>query len=116
MTKLTKAINYDNKFGTKMKYSKKDEEHYMLGGGLVFKDCDLGDSDKIRLICGSIVGEGKITAELDGEIIAEVTVPPSVNVERFFDITEAITTEKKKGNLTVSLTGNTTLKALQFVK
>ena len=116
MTMLTKAINYDNKFGTKMKYSKQDEEHYMLGGGLVFKTCDLGDSDKVRLICGSVVGEGKVTLELDGEVIAEVTVPPSVNVERFFDITEAITTEKKKGNLTVSLNGSTTLKALQFVK
>lgn len=42
-----------------MKYSKKLEQHYMLGGGLIYNNCVLGEADSIEIVCGSRVNMGK---------------------------------------------------------
>ena len=81
------AKNYDGKYNTKMKYSKKLEQHYMLGGGLIYNNCVLGDADSIEIVCGSRVNTGKITVRYGGKTLCEAEVKPTVDVTEFETVT-----------------------------
>lgn len=81
------AKNYDGKYNTKMQYSKKLEQHYMLGGGLIYNNSVLGDADSMEIVCGSRVNGGKITVRYGGVTLCEVSVEPSVDVTRFDIVT-----------------------------
>ena len=81
------AKNYDGKYNTKMKYSKKLEQHYMLGGGLVYSNCVLGDADSIEIVCGSRVNTGKITVRYGRKTLCEAEVKPTVDVTEFDTVT-----------------------------
>ena len=81
------AKNYDGKYNTKMKYSKKLEQHYMLGGGLIYNNCVLGDADSIEIVCGSRVNTGKITVRYGGKTLCEAEVKPTVDVTEFDTVT-----------------------------
>ncbi len=112
MTKPTKAINYDRKANTKMLYSKREEKHYMCQGQLFFDNCDLKDSTKVQLVCGSTVGKGSITLELNGKKLCEAKVPPSVDIEDFVTVTADLDKEAiadGKGTLSVALSRYGTL-------
>lgn len=87
LCKGIKAKNYDGKYGTKMKYSKKSEQHYMLGGGLIYNNCVLGDADSIEIVCGSRVNTGKITVRYGGKTLCEAEVKPTVDVTKFETVT-----------------------------
>lgn len=87
LCKGVKAKNYDGKYGTKMKYSKKLEQHYMLGGGLIYNNCVLGEADSIEIVCGSRVNTGKITVRYGGETLCEAEVKPTVDVTEFETVT-----------------------------
>ena len=81
------AKNYDGKYNTKMKYSKKLEQHYMLGGGLIYNNCVLGDADSIEIVCGSRVNTGKITVRYGRKTLCEAEVKPTVDVTEFDTVT-----------------------------
>lgn len=81
------AKNYDGKYNTKMKYSKKLEQHYMLGGGLIYNNCVLGDADSIEIVCGSRVNTGKITVRYGRKTLCEAEVKPTVDVTEFDTMT-----------------------------
>lgn len=81
------AKNYDGKYNTKMKYSKKLEMHYMLGGGLIYNNCVLGDADSMEIVCGSRVNGGKITVNFGGKTLCEAEVKPTVDITRFDTVT-----------------------------
>lgn len=81
------AKNYDGKYSTKMQYSKKLEMHYMLGGGLIYNNCVLGDATSIEIVCGSRVNGGKITVKYDGKTLCEAEVKPTVDITRFDTVT-----------------------------
>ena len=81
------AKNYDGKYNTKMKYSKKLEQHYMLGGGLIYSNCVLGDADSIEIVCGSRVNTGKITVRYGRKTLCEAEVKPTVDVTEFATVT-----------------------------
>ena len=81
------AKNYDGKYNTKMKYSKKLEHHYMLGGGLIYNNCVLGDADSIEIVCGSRVNTGKIIVRYGGKTLCEAEVKPTVDVTEFETVT-----------------------------
>lgn len=81
------AKNYDGKYNTKMKYSKKLEQHYMLGGGLIYNKCVLGDADSIEIVCGSRVNTGKITVRYGRKTLCEAEVKPTVDVTEFDTVT-----------------------------
>lgn len=81
------AKNYDGKYNTKMKYSKKLEQHYMLGGGLIYNNCVLGDADSIEIVCGSRVNMGKITVRYGRKTLCEAEVKPTVDVTEFDTVT-----------------------------
>lgn len=81
------AKNYDGKYNTKMKYSKKFEQHYMLGGGLIYNNCVLGDADSIEIVCGSRVNTGKITVRYGRKTLCEAEVKPTVDVTEFDTVT-----------------------------
>ena len=70
-----------------MKYSKKLEQHYMLGGGLIYNNCVLGEADSIEIVCGSRVNMGKITVRYGGETLCEAEVKPTVDVTEFETVT-----------------------------
>ncbi len=81
------AKNYDGKYNTKMKYSKKLEMHYMLGGGLIYNNCVLGNADSMEIVCGSRVNGGKITVSFGGKTLCEAEVKPTVDITRFDTVT-----------------------------
>lgn len=81
------AKNYDGKYNTKMKYSKKLEQHYMLGGGLIYNNCVLGDADSIEIVCGSRVNTGKITVRYGRKTLCEAEVKSTVDVTEFDTVT-----------------------------
>lgn len=81
------AKNYDGKYNTKMKYSKKLEMHYMLGGGLIYNNCVLGNADSMEIVCGSRVNGGKITVNFGGKTLCEAEVKPTVDITRFDTVT-----------------------------
>lgn len=81
------AKNYDGKYNTKMQYSKKLEQHYMLGGGLIYNNCVLGSADRIELVCGSRVNAGKVTVRYGGKTLCKVDVEPTVDITRFDTVT-----------------------------
>lgn len=81
------AKNYDGKYNTKMQYSKKLEMHYMLGGGLIYNNCVLGDATNIEIVCGSRVNGGKITVKYGGKMLCEAEVKPTVDITRFDTVT-----------------------------
>lgn len=81
------AKNYDGKYNTKMQYSKKLEMHYMLGGGLIYNNCVLGDATNIEIVCGSRVNGGKITVKYGGKTLCEAEVKPTVDITRFDTVT-----------------------------
>lgn len=81
------AKNYDGKYNTKMQYSKKLEMHYMLGGGLIYNNCVLGDTTNIEIVCGSRVNGGKITVKYGGKMLCEAEVKPTVDITRFDTVT-----------------------------
>lgn len=81
------AKNYDGKYNTKMQYSKKLEMHYMLGGGLIYNNCVLGDATNIEIVCGSRVNSGKITVKYGGKTLCEAEVKPTVDITRFDTVT-----------------------------
>lgn len=81
------AKNYDGKYNTKMQYSKKLEMHYMLGGGLIYNNCVLGDAENIEIVCGSRVNGGKITVKYGGKMLCEAEVKPTVDITRFDTVT-----------------------------
>lgn len=81
------AKNYDGKYNTKMQYSKKLEMHYMLGGGLIYDNCVLGDATNIEIVCGSRVNSGKITVKYGGKTLCEAEVKPTVDITRFDTVT-----------------------------
>lgn len=81
------AKNYDGKYNTKMKYSKKLEQHYMLGGGLIYNNCVLGDADSIEIVCGSRVNTSKITVRYGRKTLCEAEVKPTVDVTEFDTVT-----------------------------
>lgn len=81
------AKNYDGKYNTKMKYSKKLEQHYILGGGLIYNNCVLGDADSIEIVCGSRVNTGKITVRYGRKTLCEAEVKPTVDVTEFDTVT-----------------------------
>lgn len=81
------AKNYDGKYSTKMQYSKKLEMHYMLGGGLIYNNCVLGDATNIEIVCGSRVNGGKITVKYCGKTLCEAEVKPTVDITRFDTVT-----------------------------
>lgn len=81
------AKNYDGKYNTKMQYSKKLEMHYMLGGGLIYNNCVLGDADSIEIVCGSRVNTGKIIVRYGGKTLCEAEVKPTVDVTEFDTVT-----------------------------
>ena len=91
------AKNYDGKYNTKMQYSKKLEMHYMLGGGLIYNNCVLGDATNIEIVCGSRVNGGKITVKYGGKTLCEAEVKPTVDITRFDTVTVKLDGEVLKG-------------------
>lgn len=91
------AKNYDGKYNTKMQYSKKLEMHYMLGGGLIYNNCVLGDATNIEIVCGSRVNSGKITVKYGGKTLCEAEVKPTVDITRFDTVTVKLDGEVLKG-------------------
>lgn len=90
------AKNYDGKYNTKMQYSKKLEMHYMLGGGLIYNNCVLGDATNIEIVCGSRVNSGKITVKYGGKTLCEAEVKPTVDITRFDTVTVKLDSEVLK--------------------
>lgn len=90
------AKNYDGKYNTKMQYSKKLEMHYMLGGGLIYNNCVLGDATNIEIVCGSRVNGGKITVKYGGKTLCEAEVKPTVDITRFDTVTVKLDSEVLK--------------------
>lgn len=90
------AKNYDGKYSTKMQYSKKLEMHYMLGGGLIYNNCVLGDATNIEIVCGSRVNGGKITVKYGGKTLCEAEVKPTVDITRFDTVTVKLDSEVLK--------------------
>lgn len=90
------AKNYDGKNNTKMQYSKKLEMHYMLGGGLIYNNCVLGDATNIEIVCGSRVNSGKITVKYGGKTLCEAEVKPTVDITRFDTVTVKLDSEVLK--------------------
>lgn len=91
------AKNYDGKYNTKMQYSKKLEMHYMLGGGLIYNNCVLGDATNIEIVCGSRVNGGKITVKYGGKTLCEAEVKPTVDITGFDTVTVKLDGEVLKG-------------------
>ena len=91
------AKNYDGKYNTKMQYSKKLEMHYMLGGGLIYNNCVLGDATNIEIVCGSRMNGGKITVKYGGKTLCEAEVKPTVDITRFDTVTVKLDGEVLKG-------------------
>lgn len=91
------AKNYDGKYNTKMQYSKKLEMHYMLGGGLIYNNCVLGDATNIEIVCGNRVNGGKITVKYGGKTLCEAEVKPTVDITRFDTVTVKLDGEVLKG-------------------
>lgn len=116
LSKVTKAINYDRKYGTKMKYSKAGEFHYMQGGTLLFDDADLRAAKGIELTSGCAVANGKITVKADGETLAEVNVPPSVDIEKFITLTSDFKSIDKITTLEISMSQYTVIKEFRVIK
>ena len=92
------AKNYDGKYNTKMQYSKKLEMHYMLGGGLIYNNCVLGDATNIEIVCGSRVNSGKITVKYGGKTLCEAEVKPTVDITRFDTVTVKLDGEVLESN------------------
>ncbi len=119
MTLVTKAINYDRKANTKMLYSHRGEFHYMHTGMLFFDNADIKNSSRVQLVCGSTVGKGCITLQLNGKKLCEADIPPSIDVEDFVTVTADIDTSEitsgETGTLSVALSRYATLKEIRFL-
>ena len=59
----------------------------MLGGGLIYNNCVLGDATNIEIVCGSRVNSGKITVKYGGKTLCEAEVKPTVDITRFDTVT-----------------------------
>lgn len=107
LSKCVYAKNYDGKFNTKMCYSKKLEQHYMQGGGLIYNRCAIGDAKHIELVCASNSNSGNVTVSLDGKKLCEVLVKPTVDITRFDIVTAELCLDgidsKKPGTLCISM-------------
>ena len=88
----------------------------MQGGTLLFDDADLRAAKWIELVCGCVVANGKITVKADGETLAEVNVPPSVDTEKFITLTADLKPVKKITTLEISMSQYTVIKEFRVIK
>ena len=86
----TKAINYDDKYGTKMKFAKNLNRHYMSGGGLIFKDAKLNGEKSVQICYGTSGVEGKLSIYCGDEQICEQKLPGTVCETAFTQVTVPI--------------------------
>ena len=107
LSKCVYAKNYDGKYNTKMCYSKKLEQHYMQGGGLLYNRCVIGDAKHIELVCASNSNSGNITVGLNGKKLCEVLVKPTVDITKFDTVTAELCLDEidseKPGMLSISM-------------
>ncbi len=103
-----KAINYDMQFGSEMQYSKSLCRHYMKGGALLYNNCVLNGAKRLCVICSSEAQSGDISVSLCGKEICKITVPPTVNLERFVTLQKELDlsdTGDSSGPLQLSMPG-----------
>lgn len=84
LTKGIKAVNYDMKFSSDIKYCKPLQRHYIYEGCTVFGNCRIPDNVKtVTVTAAAFVGSGEIVLKADGKEISRVKVPPAVDVNNF---------------------------------
>lgn len=101
----TKAINYDDKNGTKMMFSKSANRHYMRGGELVFRDVRLSGEKSIQLFCATGGGRGRLKIYCGGELICEQAVPGTPCASEFIYTTVAIKPKRGIHDLKLQIDG-----------
>ncbi|MCH5194636.1 MAG: glycoside hydrolase family 3 C-terminal domain-containing protein [Oscillospiraceae bacterium] len=86
----TKAINYDDKYGTKMKFAQNLDRHYMSGGGLIFRDAKLSGEKSVQICYATSGVKGKLMVFCGDEQICEQTLPGTVCETAFTQVTVPI--------------------------
>ncbi len=98
----TKAINFDKRMGSQMKFSKRLNRHYMSGGAIEFYDVKFRGEHSAELYC-SCPGGGKITLISGGEVIAEQRLQSTASPEGFTYMSVPIKPKRGVRDLTVRL-------------
>lgn len=97
----TKAINYDDKNGTKMLFAKNLNRHYMRGGELIFNDVKLNGQREIQLLYAASNNWGRIRVFFGDEQICESSVAITPAVTGFTYATVPI--KPRRGTRTLKL-------------
>ena len=71
LSKTTKAINYDDKSGTRMRFAKHLSRHYMQNGTLIYKNVRLSGEKTLQLLYATSGMGAKVRMWCDGEQICE---------------------------------------------
>ena len=101
----TKAINYDDKNGTKMLFAKNLNRHYMRGGELIFKDAKLGGQKGIQLLYATSGNRGRIRVYFGDELICEDTVAATPSLTGFTYATLPIKPRRGARDLKIHIDG-----------
>jgi len=121
MTKLTRAIDYDDKSGVKISYDKEKGRHYVNtprggSGVLEYFDCAVKDVTGIELRAATDDGAGKIAVFADGKELCEVDIPATASPTDFKKIKARFKPLKKVATtLTLTLSSETNLSDIRLI-
>jgi len=114
ISKLTRAIDYDNKDGVKLCYDKRRQRHYINvprcgSGTLEYYDCALKGVSGIELFAATDDGAGNASVFADGKLLCEVAIPATASPTGFKKVRADFKQLKKGGKLTLKLSSETNL-------
>ncbi len=100
--KYTKSENYDRKSGTRMLWSKAEQQHFMSGGNIFFDTADLSGAKAIELYACSAGLAGEIIISVNGSDAAKIPVAVSPYPDKFTKYRAEISSDNLPENGTLS--------------
>ena len=101
----TKAINYDDKRGTKMLFAKNFNRHFMRGGELIYSDAKLVGQKGIQLLYATTGNRGRIRVYFGDELICEDAVAATPALTGFTYATLPIKPKRGTRDLRICIDG-----------
>ena len=103
--KTVRAINYDLKKGSRMKFAKYRGEHYMLGGELEFKGSKFSGEKSLQLLYATTGRPAMLRVFCDGELISEQPLGGTASETDFTYATVKISPKRGVHTLRLALDG-----------
>ena len=101
----TKAINYDDKSGTKMMFAKNINRHYMSGGELLFSGVRFNGEKSVQLHYATSGRGGRLKILCGEELICEQIIPGTPCATDFTYVTVPIKPKRGIHDLRIRIDG-----------